>query len=63
MVVVLSIRNLGIVDSWIDLRRSEIIAVHESALGIVEEAHRWGRSSRRKAMEVRCQGVYAHDER
>jgi len=55
------VSNLGIVGSWIDLR--EATAVHQGVLGIVEEAHRWQRSSRRKAMEVRCQGVYAHDER
>jgi len=58
MVVMLSIRgNLGIVDSWIDLRRSDIIAMHEGVLGIVEKAHRRQRSSRRKTMEVRCQGM------
>jgi len=49
------VSNLGIVGSWIDLR--EATAVHQGVLGIVEEAHRWQRSSRRKAIEVRCQGV------
>ena len=41
MIVVLStgkIRNLGIVDSWIDLGRRDI-AMHEGVLSVVEKAH------------------------
>jgi len=55
MVVVLStskIRNLGIVDSWIDLRRRDI-AMHEGVLSMVEKAHSRRQSSQVKAMGVR----------
>jgi len=55
MVVVLrtsKIRNLGSVDSWIDLRRSDI-AVHESVVSMVEKAHSQQRSSPLKVMEVK----------
>ena len=54
MVVVLrtsKIRNFGIVDSWIDLGRSDI-AVHESVLSMVEKAHSQQRSFPLKVMEV-----------